>query len=431
MKISQIVKLFVFLIISFSLSICIAELKRGSPKQFGFSENRLKKISSFLKKEIKNGQIPGAVFLIAKNGKIIFSESLGFQDKKKEISMNKKSIFRAYSMTKPMISVLTMMLVEDGVLELTDPIGKFFPSLIGLKVLSKSDNAESSKINADNPIKIYDLLRHTSGITYPEFSKSNSIKKMYSNAGLFSNKLEAKWIFLSPEEQVEAFSKLFLIHQPGSSWEYGLSTDLLGRILEKVTKKNLSALLNEKLIKPLKMVDTAFVVPKDKKWRIAEPFEQDPLTLKPFNLLLDFSKPMGNYSGGAGIVTTADDYLRFCQMLLDGGIFNGKRLLSRTTIKLMTSDHLGSSVKKNLEPGELLLGVKGYTFGLGFMIRKSEGASAIAGSKGEYSWGGYAGTFFWIDPKENLIGILMSQTPGAIRTYYRRMFKTLVYQAIE
>ena len=222
-----------------------------------------------------------------------------------------------------------------------------------------------------------------------------------------------------------------LLWQPGSTWEYSLSTDLLGRVLEAVTNQPLHVALDEKLLQPLGMKDTSFVIPASKVARIAEPLLIEPLTGAPMAPVLDLTKPMGNDSGGAGIATTADDYLRFCQMLLNGGTLDGKRYLSRTTIALMTSDQLGPKVATPIQPGELLMGVQGYTFGLGFMVRQGAGLASVPGSEGDYAWAGLGGTFFWVDPKEQLIGILMTQTPGAIRQTYRRMIKQMVYQALE
>jgi CubicO group peptidase (beta-lactamase class C family) len=236
---------------------------------------------------------------------------------------------------------------------------------------------------------------------------------------------------LTPEQQVEALAKAPLLWQPGTTWEYSLSTDLLGRVLEVIAKKSLGELMDEKLLKPLGMKDTSFVVPASKASRIAEPLRIDPLTGQPYYLVLDVTRTMGNDSGGAGMSTTADDYLRFCQMMLNGGTLDGRRYLSRSTVALMTSDHLGSKIATPVQPGEVLMGVQGYTFGLGFMVRQGAGVAGVHGSEGDYAWGGYGGTFFWIDPKEQLIGLMMAQTPGASRQYYRRMIKTLVYQALD
>ena len=414
-----------------SVNVSAAELAVGLPQSQGMSPIRLSRIHDLMQTEVTENRVPGAVVLVARKGKIVYADAVGFQDKPSTKPMTRDAIFRAYSMTKPMVSVLTMMLVEEGRLQLNDPVSKFFPSMTKMSVLSNPADGNSERVPAARPITIHDLLRHTSGITYAEFTRFTAIKGPYQEAGLFSSEVQGKWITLTPQQQIDALSKAPLLWQPGSTWEYSLSTDLLGRVLESITNQTLGALLEERLFKPLGMKDTSFLVPAAKVSRLAEPFRIDPLTGQPYYLVLDVTKPMGNDSGGAGISTTADDYLRFCQMMLNGGSFDGKRYLSRTTIALMTSDHLGPKVATPVQPGELLMGVQGYTFGLGFMVRQGPGMASVPGSEGDYAWGGYGGTFFWIDPKEQVIGLLMAQTPGASRQYYRRMIKTLVYQAIE
>jgi CubicO group peptidase (beta-lactamase class C family) len=345
--------------------------------------------------------------------------------------MKRDSIFRAYSMTKPLVSVVTMMLVEEGKLQLNDPVSKFFPALANVQVLSNPADPNSAREPVKRPITVHDLLRHTSGLTYGEFTRFASVKAVYEEAGLFSAQTPMRALMLTPEQQIEAFAKAPLVWQPGTTFDYGLSTDLLGRDLEKVSGQSLGALLDEKLIKPLGMKDTHFVVPAPKVARIAEPLKIDPLTGGPSLPVLDVTKPTGNESGGAGMSTTADDYLRCCQMMLNGGVLDGRRYLSRSTVALMSADHLGPKVATPVQPGEVLMGIQGYTFGLGFMVRQQAGIAAVPGSEGDYAWGGAAGTFFWIDPKEQLVAVMMAQTPGPIRQSYRRMIKTLVYQALD
>ena len=388
----------------------------------GFSSERLKRIRPVIQREIDQQQMPGAIVMVARKGAVVFSDDIGVKH---------DAIFRAYSMTKPMVSVLAMMMVEEGQLQLADPVAKFLPALAKQTVLADPMNPQTGTVAAVRGTTVHDLLRHTSGLTYAEFTRSAAMKQAYIDAGLFSNEQPALWITLSPAQQVAAFAKAPLQWQPGSTWEYSLSTDMLGRVLEAVGKKPLGVMLEERLIKPLGMKDTAFVVPASKAHRIAEPLAIDPLTQKPFPPMLNLPHPQGNDSGGAGLATPADDYLRFCQMLLNGGTFEGKRYLSRTTIALMTSDHLGPKVATPVQPGELLMGVQGYTFGLGFMVRQGQGMASVPGSEGDYAWAGAGGTFFWIDPKEQVIGLLMAQTPGPQRQYYRRMVKQLVYQALE
>lgn len=408
-----------------------ADLPTAQAASKGMLPERLARIRPVIQAEIDAQRMPGAVLLIARKGAVVHAEAIGLQDPATGKPLKRDSVFRAYSMTKPMVSVLTMMMVEEGQLQLADPVGKFIPALSQMQVLANPADAASATVPAIRQITVHDLLRHTSGITYPEFTRSPSLRSAYQQAGLSSPDIPSVWITLTPQQQIEAFAKAPLQWQPGSTWEYSLSTDLLGRVLEVVGKKSLNLLLDEKLIKPLGMKDTHFVVPADKVDRLAQALAIDPLTKAPMAPMLDVTKAQGNDSGGAGLSTTADDYLRFCQMMLNGGSLDGRRYLSRSTVALMTSDHLGPKVATPLQPGELLMGVQGYTFGLGFMVRQGAGMASVPGSEGDYAWAGAGGTFFWIDPKEQLIGVLMAQTPGPIRQYYRRMVKQLVYQALE
>ena len=417
--------------LALSLPVVAADLPSASPQSQGFSSTRLARIRDVVQSEIDTDRMPGAVILVARKGAIVHSDIVGFQDKGAGRPLKRDAIFRAYSMTKPLVSVLAMMLVEEGRLQLNDPVSKFFPAMAKMEVMTNPAEANSARVPAARPITVHDLLRHTSGLTYAEFTRHPAVKAAYQEAGLFSTEVPSKWITLTPQQQIEAFSKAPLLSQPGSTWEYSLSTDLLGRVLEAVSNKPLSVLLDERLIQPLGMKDTSFVVPASKVARLAEPLKIDPTTGGPMMVMLDVTRATGNDSGGAGISTTADDYLRFCQMLLNGGTLDGKRYLSRTTVALMTSDHLGPQVATPVQPGEVLMGVQGYTFGLGFMVRQGPGIAGVHGSEGDFAWGGLGGTFFWVDPKEQLIGIMMAQTPGAVRQQYRRMIKTLVYQALD
>jgi CubicO group peptidase (beta-lactamase class C family) len=220
-----------------------------------------------------------------------------------------------------------------------------------------------------------------------------------------------------------------LIHQPGTTWEYSLATDVLGRVVEAASGKRLGDFMSERLFKPLKMSETGFWVPEAKLARLAQPFDKDPLAGAAITLI-DVSSQPGNDSGGAGGLSTAGDYLRFAQMLGNGGILDGQRVLSRTTVRLMTSDHLGSRIQIAPTPGGAVLGASTYTFGLGFAVRPGDGLAPVPGSAGDFYWGGYAGTFFWVDPKEHLAAVFMVQSAGALRVYHRNLFRQLVYQAI-
>jgi CubicO group peptidase (beta-lactamase class C family) len=400
-------------------------LATGDAQEVGLSDVRLARIETALKKEVEQGKLPGAVVMLSRRGKVAYSGAFGFQDPLKKTPMRADTIFRVYSMTKPLVSVAAMLLVEDGVVQLTDPVSRFLPAFNELKV-----STGTAEVPAERQMTVQDLLRHSAGLAYGELTKNATVKDMLATAGLVKpgvRDYDAR--DLTPAEEVERLSRIPLIHQPGTTWEYSLASDVLGRVVEAASGQRLGDFLAERLFKPLKMVDTAFWVPQEKLERLAQPFETDPASGNRYPLI-DVSAPPKNDSGGAGAVSTAMDYLRFGQMLLNGGSLEGQRVMSRSTIKLMTSDHLGTRITASLSPGELLLGTPGYTFGLGFAVRQTDGIAGVHGSAGEFMWAGYAGTYFWVDPKEEIVGVYMSQAPSPARSYYRKLIKQLVYQAI-
>jgi CubicO group peptidase (beta-lactamase class C family) len=397
-------------------------LQPARPEDVGMSSQRLAKIAEVFNQEIRDGKIPGAVIMIARKGKVAYHEALGAQDKNAEKVMAKDSIFRAYSMTKPLASVGAMILVEDGTMQLTDPVAKFLPEFKNVQVsVPRSDGMGQptyALAPADRQPTIQDLLRHTAGLAYGEITGNLRVKTAYTAGGLFTPGADYAAIELTPDEFTQKIAAAPLAYQPGTTWEYSLSVDVLGRVIEKASGKRLSEFLDERLFRPLKMTDTAFSLTADKMARLAQPFATDPASGAP-NRVIDVSRPPKNDSGGAGSVSTAADYVRFGQMMLNGGELDGQRILSRTTVALMTSDHLPPTIRQTVQPGEQLLGVQGYTFGLGFAVRKENGIAGVHGSAGEYTWAGYAGTYFWVDPKEQLVGVLMTQAPGPSRPYYR------------
>jgi CubicO group peptidase (beta-lactamase class C family) len=285
-------------------------------------------------------------------------------------------------------------------------------------------------VPADREIIVQDLLRHTAGLAYGEITLNAPVKDAYTKAGLYLpgvRDYDARE--LTPAEEVERLAKAPLAHQPGTVWEYSLAVDLLGRVVEAASGKRLADFLAQRLFEPLKMQDTGFWVPGAKMGRVAQPLAVDFASGQPIKVI-DVSKEPKNDSGGAGGVSTAADYLRFAQMLLNGGQLDGTRVLSRTTVALMTSDHLGTRIAAPVTPSELLLGTPGYTFGLGFAVRQGAGVAGVPGSAEEFMWAGYAGTYFWVDPKEELVAVYMSQAPSTARAYYRKLVKQLVYAAI-
>ena len=396
-------------------------LPAAKAETVGMSSERLARLAPGLKGLIANERFPGAVVLVARKGKVVYFDAVGQRDPATGAPMTKDAIFRLYSMTKPFTSVAAMMLAEEGKLLLNDPISKYLPQLGDLRVAAMTQAPDGTKtytlVPAERPITVQDLLRHTSGIAYANRTVNEHVKKVYE-----ANRID--WRDLSAADQIDRLAKAPLAHQPGTVWEYSLSTDVLGRVVEKVSGTTLSAFLNERLFTPLKMTDTSFLVPKDKVARIARPFLTDKETGKPITLL-DVTVPQMNDAGGAGSAGTTGDYARFAQMLANGGQLDGVRVLGRHMVNYMTSDHLGA-IKPSIET----LAV-GYGFGLGFAVRKETGIYSMPGSAGEFNWGGAAGTGFWVDPKEQLVVVIMTATmPGTSQRYDRALVRQLVYQAI-
>jgi len=424
-------RLIVFTMSFVLLGEAFAEGPVNKPETVGISPDRLSRIRAVLQKEVDADRLPGAVVMIARRGQLVYSEAIGFQDKAAGKPMTKDVIFRIYSMTKPLASVAAMMLVEEGKMQLTGPVSKFLPQFAKMEVLVTDKDGKTSREVAKRQITIHDLFRHTAGLAYGEFSNVPELKAAYAEAKLFDPAITAESRMITPEQFVAGIAKAPLVHEPGTTWEYSMAVDVLGRVVEVISGQRLSAFLDERLFRPLGMVDTGFKVPEAQWKRIAEPLPKNPLTGAANEPMLDVKIDPLNDSGGGGAVSTASDYLRFCQMMLNGGTLDGRRYLSPTTIKLMASDHLGNRPGSPLTPGALLMGVEGYTFGLGFMVRQVPGLAGVPCSEGEYMWAGAGGTFFWIDPKEQLAVVYMAQTPGAIRPYYRRMIKALVAQTLE
>jgi CubicO group peptidase (beta-lactamase class C family) len=389
-------------------------LPHATPEDVGLSTERLARLGAVLRGEVERGRVPGAVALIARRGRLAYFESCGLRDPADGAPMARDSIFRIYSMTKPIVSVAAMMLWEEGRFLLSDPIGKYLPELKDLKVAIVR-GTEIELVDAARPITIQDLLRHTSGLTY-EFRGSGPVHKMYMAAKIYGrNQTNA--------DQVATLGKLPLISQPGATWEYSRSTDVLGRLVEVLSGLTLGEYLQRHILAPLGMVDTAFYVPAHEQARLAEAFAKDPDTGSGVQLINVLDAPKFE-SGGGGLVSTASDYARFLQMLLNRGKLDSVRILSRKTIELMTADHLGPITGAP----DLLL--PGYGFGLGFAVRLLPGISHVPGSVGQYFWGGLAGTTFWVDPAEELFAILLIQGPGQ-RDYFRNLFRDLVYAAFD
>ena len=414
-----------------ALALALAPLPSAKPEDVGMSTQKLAHIGTVIKKEVDDGSFRGAVVMVARKGKLVYHEAFGMQTQ--ATKMSEDSIFRIYSMTKPLTSVAMMMLVEEGKVQLTDPVSKYLPGWDKLQVSVASKDAGGNTTYAlvptERAMTVQDLLRHTAGLAYGEITQNAPVKEGLEKAGVYRKDMDYESRGVTPAEEVERMAGVPLAFQPGTTWHYSLAVDVLGRVVEAASGKRLGDYIEERIFKPLKMADSGFMVPAAKMPRLAETLLKDRFANRGFPLI-DVSETPKNDSGGAGAVSTASDYLRFSQMLLNGGTLDGNRVLSRTTVRLMTSDHLGTIGGTPLQPGELLLGTKGYTFGLGFMVRQGDGVAGVAGSAGEFMWAGYAGTFFWVDPKEQIVAVLMTQAASPNRAYFRRMIKNLVYQAI-
>ena len=381
------------------------------PEEVGLSSARLASLGDALRERIEAGHLPGAVALVARDGRVAWHGAFGRRDPAADDPMRTDAVFRIYSMTKPLVSVGAMMLVEEGRLLLGDPVGRHLPELATMGV-AKPDGAGTEF--AARPITVQDLLRHTSGLTY-EFRGDGPVHRAYMDAKIYRRTQ-------TNAEQVATLAVLPLLHHPGARWEYSRSTDVLGRLIEVVAGQTLGTFLAERVTGPLGMVDTAFHVPARDHGRLAGGFERDPDTGAAVSLL-EVREPPRFESGGGGMVSTAVDYARFMQMMLDGGRLGDVRLLSRKTVELMTADHLGPI------PGDGDLLPPGHGFGLGVAVRRERGMAPVPGSAGTFYWGGMAGTTFWVDPVERLTAVLMIQAPGQ-REHYRMLFRDMVYAAI-
>jgi len=402
----------------------------ASSDEVGFDRDRLQRVTKVFQGYIDSGELPGAVVLIARNGKVAYQQAFGYQDREQNAPMTLNSIFRIASMTKPLVSVGVMMLVEEGKLDISAPASQYLPELKDLKVGtekrdSATGNTELVLGPAKRPIMVHDLLRHTAGLVYGQFG-DGLVHKAYREANVLDRAQTSA-------EMITKLSKLPLAHERGEVWEYSVATDVLGRIIEVVSGMTLDAFLEERITKPLGMNSTGFYVREADAVRVAQP-QVDPTT-KERPGMFDPTKKPNFFSGGGGLVSTAGDYLKFADTLLNHGAQGDVRLLAPATIKLMTSNALPPGITYTERAWNLIsdlspMPAAGQGFGLGFAIRTSEGQNPVPGSVGTFYWTGAFGTTFWIDPTEKMIGIMMIQVPLAKTAQYRRAIKYLAYQAL-
>jgi len=424
MKYPSLIVSLVLLFLSLPVHAADDPLPRARPESVGLSAERLERIALVLRADIERGLLPGAVVAIARKGRLAYYESFGYLDKAAGTPMPKDAIFAIASMTKPMVGVGIMMLVEESRIAMTDPVSKWFPALGKLPVgVTKADAAGQmilETVPAKREMTIQDLLRHTSGLTYGGRG-STPVHKMYPASSAYSG------ANFTSQEFMERLGKLVLLYQPGTAWEYGFSTDVLGLVIEAETGQTLGTFLQERLWKPLAMVDTSFVVPPEKAKRYAKALPADPNTGKP-QTVPDRTKPSKFECGGGCAASTTADYVRFAQMLLNRGRLGEERILGSKTVDYMTADHLGPEIANYIERTDPTRA--NYGFGLTMAVRRGTGGPGIMGSPGDFTWGGANGTNFWVDPKEQLVVVFMAHTPGPIRLHYRKVINALVLQAM-
>lgn len=384
-------------------------LAHAQPANVGLCPERTQQLMDVLRREVASGRLPGAVAVIARQGKIALFDAVGQQDPGTGTAMQLDSIFRIYSMTKPLVSVAVMMLMERGQLLLSDPVSRWMPEYANQQVATDDGLAP-----VRNPTTVQDLLRHTAGLTY-EFLGTSSVQQQYAQVKIASRDR-------TNAEFSQTLAALPLQFEPGSTWAYSRATDVLGRLVEVVSGQSLGAFLQQKIFEPLGMVDTGFVVPPEHQHRIAEPFAHDPDGGVPMKVIEPREVPAME-SGGGGLMSTAMDYTRFLQCLRNRGELDGVRLLGPHTVDFMTADHLGDI------PADGTLLPPGHGFGLGFAVRTHLGMSPVPGSVGLYYWGGIAGTTFFVDPALDMYAMLLSQAPNQ-RDYYRPLFRDMVYAAL-
>jgi CubicO group peptidase (beta-lactamase class C family) len=401
--------------------------RAATPDSVGFSAQRLQRVTDTFEADVRDGRIAGAVVLIMREGRIAYLQKFGYRDRSVRTPMQDDSIFRIASMTKPVTIVAALMLAEEGKLQLMDPASRYVSQLRQLQVGIEKVDANGERALTLEPtqreITVQDLMRHTSGMTYGPFGDS-LVQRAYRAA----NTMDPQQ---TNAEMMDKLARLPLAYQPGSTFEYGMSTDVVGRIVEVVSGMDLNRFVAERIARPLHMDRTTFVLERDQVADLALP-QANPGAVVP---AYDAAHPPKWFSGGGGLLSTAEDYARFCQMLLNGGELDGVRLLSRKSVELMTADHLPPGIGYGPFAFELGLTAPlpqyGQGYGLGVGVRNEAGRSPVPGSVGDFFWGGATGPYFWVDPREKLVAVMMLQeSDSQRRIHYRSVLRSLVYQAL-
>jgi CubicO group peptidase (beta-lactamase class C family) len=404
-----------------SATAVAAPLPEAKPDDAGFSQQGLARMDDFFAREIAAKRVPGAVVAIARDGKLVLYKAYGKLDPSKDTPMPLDAIFALASMTKPMAAVGALTLMEQGRLPLQAKLSDYYPAFADMKVGVTLPNGEMKLETQLSPIFIHDLYRHTSGLMYGGRPDSSSpVARLYPDG--VSPAIEG-----DAQAFVDRITKLPLAHQPSTEFEYGFSIDVLGAVVEKVSEQRLGEYLGKNVWQPLGMKDATFAPSEAQRARLARPFPNDPLTGKPQVIKL-LDTPSKFDCGGACSFATVGDYVRFGQMLVNGGELDGQRILSPKTVHLMTSNHLGPEIKNNvgiIEPHRA-----GYGFGLAVAVRTSDGLASVPANSGEFTWNGAYGTQFFCDPKEHLVVVVGTSAPGELRKYYREQVQDIVYGAM-
>ena len=407
-------------------------LEHLDPAAAGLCPERLQRISAHMARNyVTPGKIAGCLPVVYRHGAVAYAEPLGLRDREREVPMTQDTIFRIYSMTKPITSVALMTLYEEGHFQLSDPVHRFIPEWRNLRVYRAGAWPNFLTDPVERPMTIKDLFTHQSGLTYG-FMNRTMVDHAYRKAGIEGANTAAGSTL---KEMVGTLAKLPLEFSPGTAWNYSVSTDVLGYLCEAISGQSFDAFLKERIFGPLGMTDTSFVIEAANVDRLAANYQRNPdKTLK----LIDdpkassYAPPRTFFSGGGGLLSTATDYLTFCRMMLNNGELDGTRILSRKTMELMTCNHLPNDddLTRHALGSFSETTNEGFGFGLGFSINQGPARTGQVGSAGEYSWGGAASTIFWVDPAEDLIVLFLTQLMPSATFNFRGQMKSLVYQAI-
>jgi CubicO group peptidase (beta-lactamase class C family) len=397
------------------------------PEDVGLSSERLARVNAWAQRLVDDGKLPGMITVVARHGKVVHFNACGMADIRREKRLAPDTIFRFYSMTKPLTSTAIMMLYEEGHFQLDDPITRFLPCFSNMRVAVGGMRGKLETVPAQRDITFCDLLTHTSGLTYG-FLEATAVDAQYRDRGVDFQTSDK-----SLAEVVETAAEIPLIAQPGAEWNYSISTDVLGYLVAVISGMSFDEFLRERVTAPLGMVDTAFFVPPDKLSRFAANYSRGAdgrlmLIDDPEKSIFGIKRQIA--SGGGGLVSNAGDYLRFCQMMLNKGELDGTRLLGRKTVELMTTNHLRGDMGDMGQPRFSESSYVGIGFGLGFSVMLDPAKAQILGSPGEYAWGGAASTAFWVDPVEDMAVIMLTQLMPSSTYPIRRELRVLTYQAV-